>query len=315
MRFAIMGSGGLGSYFGGLLTRAGHDVHFIARGAKLDALRDGGLTVKLLPEDEFRVAVRATDDPAEVGPVDVVWVCVKAYDVDAAAPQIAPLMGPDTMVLPIQNGVEAPERLGRVLGPDPVLGGVVVGGATLVAPGVVAQKTPGVAPHFGELGGGTSARVEGLLQVMREAGIDAQLSQDVQALSWEKLALACMTVGLTALTRLPLGPIFASPGTRELAGGVLAEAEAVGRAKGHRLGDGMAERLFEMVHQRALATPAAAGSMYFDLIEGRRLELDALNGAIVRMGRDLGVATPLNFAVYAALEPYAAGAPSVPNLF
>ncbi len=312
MRFVMMGSGGMGAYFGGLLVRAGHDVTFIARGANLEALQTRGLTVR--PGGEaFHVAVRATGDPAEAGPVDVVWLCVKTYDLDAAIHLIKPAVGPETMVLPVQNGVEAAERIGAVVGSEAVLGGVVDGGATLIEPGVVEQKMGRCALRFGELQGGPSARTERLLRVLQEADIEATLVPDVQVAIWDKFAFACMAVGLTALTRLPLGPMLAAPAMRELARGVLEEVEAVARAKGIRLPEGTSERLFQAGLSVATANPGSRGSMYFDLAAGRRLEVDAMNGAAVRIGRALGVPAPFNFAVYAALEPYADGAPALPD--
>src|SRR5581483_917426 len=164
VRFIMMGSGGMGAYFGGLLARAGHNVTFIARGANLEALRTQGLTVR--PGGEaFHVAARATNDPSEAGVVDVIWLCVKTYDLDAAIHLIKPAVGPETMVLPVQNGVEAGERIGAIVGAGAVLGGVVDGGATLIEPGVVEQKMGRCALRFGELHGGRSQRTEDLLRV------------------------------------------------------------------------------------------------------------------------------------------------------
>ncbi len=317
MRVAVLGVGGVGGLIGGVLARAGKDVTFIARGANLQALRANGLTVKLLPEGEFNLKVGATDDPREVGPVDLVWFCVKTYDVEAAAHHAAPLVGPRTVILPPQNGVEAAEQVAAVVGEAPVLGCVSVAGGTLVAPGVVAQKVRRMHVKFGERSGGASRRVDDLRDFLRDGllrgGIETEASQDIRREIREKLVLTSVTLGLVSLTRLPLGPLFSRPPTAALARGLMEEVAAVGRAKGVPLPKGRAEELFEWLRKLAEANPSARGSMYFDLVEGRRLELEAINGAVSRMGRELGVATPRNTVVYAALEPYADGAPALPG--
>jgi 2-dehydropantoate 2-reductase len=308
MRVAVMGSGGLGGFLGGLLARAGEDVTLIARGMNLQALRAKGLTVRLLPEGEFHCAVRATDDPRDVGPVDLVWFCVKTFDLVTAARQAAPLIGPGTLILPIQNGVEATEELAALFGDDRVLGCVSLAGATLVAPGIVAQKLPRVLVKIGERSGGSTPRTESLRDSLLRAGIETELSEDIQLEAWEKFVIVSVTLGLAALTRLPLGPLFACAATAALARGLMQEVASVARAKGIRLSADAAERLFVWLRGLAAANPAARGSMYFDLAEGRRLELEAINGAVIRMGREVDLPTPLNFAVYAALKPYADGA-------
>jgi 2-dehydropantoate 2-reductase len=311
MRIAMMGSGGLGAFLGGLLAQAGEEVTFIARGANLEALRTGGLTVKRPACDDLHLDVRATDDPGELGPVDLIWFCVKSYDLDAAAHQAAPLVGPATAALTIQNGVEAPERIAAALSGAAVLGGAVLGGATLIAPGIVEQKTARLPVKLGEPLGGVSPRAERLQRVLLAAGIDAEASPDIRRELWEKFIYTCVA-GLCTLARLPVGAIVDRPETAELARGIMAEAEAVGRARGIALEDGTLDRLFQRLQTVAATSPAMHPSMYFDLVQGRRLELDALNGAVVRMGRESGVPTPLNFAVYAALGAYAEGPPTLP---
>ena len=311
MRIAIMGSGGLGAFFGGLLAHAGEDVTFIARGANLQALRTQGLTVKRPARDDLHLDVRATDDPREVGPVDLIWFGVKSYDLDAAAHQAAALVGPETVALTIQNGVEAPERVAAVLPGAVVLGGVVLGGATLVAPGIVEQKTARLPVKFGAPRGGLTPPAERFQQVLRAAGLEAEASADIQRELWEKFIFTCVGA-LCVLARLPVGSIVDRPATAELARGIMAEAEAIGRARDINLEDGTVDRLFQRMQTVAATTPAMRPSMYFDLLQGRRLELDALNGAVVRMGRELGIPTPLNFAMSAALSAYAEGTPTLP---
>jgi 2-dehydropantoate 2-reductase len=307
MRVAVVGAGGLGGMFGGLHARAGHDVVFVARGANLKALNTDGLTVRL-HDEEFHCTVRATEEPSEVGTVDLVWFCVKTYDAQHAAIQMLPLIGPETMVLPVQNGVGTAEMLESELGVGHVLGAVNLGGATLVSPGVVAAKGLRREVAIGELHGGRSTRLEELSEVLASSGIDVQIKEDIQSEIWDKWVVACVTLGLCALFRQPLEPIFANSESSLLAAGVMSEAVAVAAARGIWLPHGTVDRWMQYVRERIAATPGLAGSMYYDILHGRRLELDAMNGAAVRYGRELGVPTPLNFVIYAALLPYANGA-------
>lgn len=307
MRVAILGSGGLGAFFGGLLARAGHDVAFIARGANLEALRQRGLTLKTLPSAEVRFPVRATNDPREIGPVDLVWCCVKAYDVDAAARQIPCLTGPKTVVLPIQNGVDAAEWIAPHVGADRVLGGLCLGGATLEEPGVVAQKTSRVRILIGELDGSQSQRTDRLREALAAAGIEVEAPRDIRVALWEKFLGVCGTHSLTALMRLPVAALFADPETSALVRGLTKEAEEVAKASGVPLPDDAVDEVLKDYQRRG----AVYASIYYDLLAGRRLELEYTNGAVVRLARRHRVETPLNFAVYAALKPWINGPPLV----
>ena len=308
MRIAIMGSGALGGFFGGLLARAGQDVTFIARGAHLEAIRSRGLVVNSPIVDDFTVSAPATDDPREIGPVDFVLVGVKTYDLDAAAAQLPPLLGPETAVLPLQNGIDATEHIARVVGSDRVLTGVAYVLAVLDGPGVIKHVAQGRIV-LGEGNGGRSGRVDRVAEALRAAGIGCETPPDIRVPLWEKFVLLAATGGVTALTRLPFGPIRDCAEARELFRGAMQEADAVGRAHGVALPPDLVDRHLEMM----LGLPAAGhGSMLQDLRAGRRLELEALNGAVVREGEQAGVATPLNFAVYAALKPYANGPPALP---
>jgi len=307
MRIVIMGSGGLGAFYGGLLAKSGEDVVFFARGANLAALQTQGLTVKLLPQEgEFHLPVHATNNPPDIGIVDLVWCCVKTYDLETAMRQMAPLIGPDTMILTVQNGVDAPEQLATIFGSHHVLGGIALGGATLEAPGVVVQKTATRGPVvFGELDGGISTRAERLRDTFRTADFLAEVHPDIRIAIWEKFMMLGAGLGISALTRLTYGEMFVCSKIRGLIRGVIQEMADVARAQGIRLSEDAAERLFEA----ACRFPGSfRGSMYFDLISGRRLELDAVHGAVVRRGREFHIPTPLNFAIYAMLTPYAAGA-------
>lgn len=309
MRIAVMGAGGTGGYFGGLLTRAGEDVAFIARGPHLQALRSHGLTVKSRLAGEFTLAVTATDDPSEVGPVDFVLFCVKTYDTATAAAQTRPLIGSKTVVLSVQNGIDNAERIAQVVGSGPVIGGVAYVFATIEAPGIIAQTAGPGKILFGELTGGTSSRTERLLSMFRRAGIAAELRTDIHVALWEKFLNICAASGVTTLTRLPIGAILACPETRAFFRGTMQEADAVARASAIPLPSGCVDQLWAFF---ATLEPGARGSMSHDLAAGRRLELESLNGTVVRLGRQYGIATPFNFAIYAALKPYANGAPTLP---
>jgi 2-dehydropantoate 2-reductase len=307
MRVAVVGAGGLGGLYGGLLARSGLDVTFIARGPNLDTLREHGLSVKRKSGEEFRVAVRATDDPRDVGPVDLIWFCVKTYDLEAAARQALPLVGPGTMALPIQNGVEAPEQLAKILGPEHALGGVGRAGATLVAPGRVEEKSDVAAVAVGELDGGTSARMEHLAVLLKQADIEVALVPDIRVDLWDKFVQACAIFGLDALLRLPESTYLQHTETAALFRGLMQETYDVGRARGVRLPEDTVERLYNRIVMLFQRNPQIHSSMYYDILAGRPLEIEAASGAVVRLGRAQGVPTPLNFAVYVALRPFADG--------
>jgi 2-dehydropantoate 2-reductase len=309
MRVAIVGSGGTGGYFGGLLARDGEEVIFIARGAHLEALHLRGLTVKSRLAGEFTLPVRATDTPNEVGPVDLILFCVKTYDTDTAAQSIDPLIGAETMLLSLQNGVDNAERIAQIAGHNSGLGAVAYVVSAIEAPGVIAQTAGPGRIILGELAGGTSARVERLHSVLQRAEIAAEVHPDVRIAIWQKFLFICAFSGVTALTRVPIGSILADSVTHDLFRGTLEEAEAVARASGIELPEDSVEQ--------ALATaeavePWGRGSMYHDLANELRLELEALNGEVVRRGDQHDIQTPLNFAIYAALKPYINGEPLMP---
>jgi 2-dehydropantoate 2-reductase len=309
MRIAVVGAGGTGGYFGGLLARAGDDVTFIARGAHLEALRARGLTLESSLAGTFTVPVQATDDPRGVGPVDLILFCVKTYDTDAAAASVRPLIQPETTLLSLQNGVDNEERIARLSGHPSGMGAVAYVVSAIKAPGLVAQTAGPGKIVLGELGGGESARTERLRDALLRAGIAAEVHPDIRAVLWQKFLFICAFSGVTALTRLPIGTVLADPATRALFRGTSEEVEAIARAIGIGLPDDCVEQ--------ALATASAVepwgrGSLYGDLAGGRRLELEGLNGEVVRRGGELGIETPLNFAIYAALRPYVDGTPEPP---
>jgi 2-dehydropantoate 2-reductase len=309
MRIGVVGAGGTGGYFGGLLARAGQDVTFIARGAHLEALRARGLTVESTLAGSFTVPVKATDDPNEVGSVDLILFCVKTYDTDTAAESIRPLMRPDTMLLSLQNGIDNEERIARATGHASGIGAVAYIVSAIKAPGVVAHTAGPGRIIFGELSGGASERTEMLHDVLEGAGIAAEVHPDIRVVLWQKFLFICAFSGVTAVTRLPIGIILADPVTRALFRGTSEEVEAVARAGGIDL---PADCVEQAMTQAAAVEPWGRGSLYGDLAGGRRLELEGLNGEVVRRGREHGVETPLNFAIYAALRPYVDGTPASP---
>jgi 2-dehydropantoate 2-reductase len=238
MRIAVMGSGGTGGYFGGLLARAGEEVIFVARGAHLEALRMRGLTVKSRLAGEFTLPVRATDSPNEVGPVDLILFCVKTYDTDSAARSIRPLIGAETMLLSLQNGVDNAERIARIAGHDSGLGAVVYVVSAIEAPGVIAQTAGPGKIILGELAGGTGALIARLHSTLQSAGISAEVHPDVRIAIWQKFLFICAFSGVTALTRVPIEPILTDPVTHDLFRGTVEEAEAVAR-QGNRAARGL----------------------------------------------------------------------------
>jgi 2-dehydropantoate 2-reductase len=301
MKIGVVGAGGVGGYFGGRLAAAGHDVRFLARGPHLDAIRADGLRVRSVKGD-FEVAVAASDDPAEIGRCDAVLFCVKSYDTRATAARLAPMLGEDTAVVSFQNGVDNEEQLAAVVGADHVLGGAAFIFATITSPGVVAHTGGPARIVFGELDGTRTERAERLLAACREAGIDADIPSDIRVVLWSKLAFICAVAGMTSASRRPLGDIRDDEAAWAMFRRLVTEVVAVGRAEGVALGPDTADQ------QVALASAQPAGaysSLYHDLVNGNRMELDALHGTVVRRGARRGVPTPASEAIYAILSPWA----------
>jgi 2-dehydropantoate 2-reductase len=286
-------------YFGGRLAHAGEDVTFIARGETLRALRERGLHIDG-PDGSIEIpSVRSTDDPAKVGPVDAVLVCVKAWQVPGIAASLQPMVGPDTVVLPLQNGVEAPDQLIAELGPRPVLGGMCRIIAHVVEPGRVAHV--GVEPFIalGTLDGRPVKGVDALAAALERAGVGVGRPGDVRVVMWEKFLFIAAVSGLGAVTRAPVGVLREMPETRELVERAMREIQEVGRARGIDLRDDIVARTM-----RFLDTLPPEER---DLMEGRPSELESQNGAVVRLGREAGVATPVNEFVYRCLLPMEKG--------
>jgi len=304
MRIAIMGSGGVGGYVGGRLAAAGADVTFIARGAHLAAIREKGLRVTSTLGDVALRPAQAHDDPAAVGPVDLVIFAVKLYDTEAAAAAIAPLIGPQTGVVTFQNGVDAPEILARVLGAAHVIGGVAKIAAVVAEPGVIRHTGTMAAFVFGEPDGAKSTRVEALAEACAAAALDHEVSADIWRDIWNKMAFLATFAGVTALMRRPIGQIREDPETRAMLRAGLEEALAVARAKGIGLPDEFVATT--LAHCDRLPFEMKS-SMLQDLERGRRLELPWLSGTIARLGGELGVATPTHAFITTALKLHVDG--------
>src|SRR5215472_5374135 len=301
MRIAVYGAGGVGGYFGGRLAKAGTEVHFIARGAHLQALQEHGLRVRSVKGD-FEVQVSATDDPAEVGPCDFVLFCVKTFDTDAAAARLEPLIGAGTAVVSLQNGVENEEKLARAVGEDHVMGGAAFIFAEIAEPGLIVHTGGPASITFGELDGHPSQRAKRLLTCCEQAGFEAELSASIKTVLWAKLAFICAQAGLTAAVRLPIGEIRAAAAAWAAFSRLVAEVCAVAEADGNPVPQAAQE------HALALAQavePGSFSSLHDDLVAGRRMELEALHGFVVRRAAQHGLAVPTSEAVYAILQPWA----------
>jgi len=300
MRIAVFGVGGVGGYFGGRLAQAGEEVVFIARGAHLQALRTQGLRVESVLGDFVVQPVQATDDPRHVGVVDAVLVTVKAWQVPEVAEAIRPLVGPATCVIPLQNGVEAPEQLAAVLGPTHVVGGVCGLVSFIVAPGHIRHAAAEPFVQLGELDNRPSARLDHLRQAYERAGVRIELAADIQCALWMKFLFITPWSGLGALTRAPIGVWRSLPETRRLSEQAVGEVLAVAHARGVAVPTDALQKTLTLLDS---VPPEATASMQRDVMTGRPSELEAQIGAVVRLGEAVGVATPLHAFIYASLLP------------
>lgn len=301
MRVAVFGVGGVGGYFGARLAEAGQDVVLIARGDHLRAIRENGLRLESIAGDVAIDPIEATDDPSEVGTVDAVIVATKTWQLPEAAEAIPPLVGPATMVVPVLNGVEAAEVLVGALGREHVVGGLCGMISYVVGPGHVRHAGAEPWVTFGELDGGITERVRLLEGVLRRCrGLHVEVAEDILAALWEKFMFITATGGVGAVTRAPMGVFRSVPETRGVLEEAMREVVRVARARGVTLpADAVDER---MAFIDGLE-PHGTSSMQRDIIEGKRSELDAWNGAVVRLGREAGVETPVHAAIYASLLP------------
>ncbi len=305
MRIAVMGAGGVGGCLGALLAQSGNDVSVIVRGEHLRAIQANGLRLKQ-DDAEFTVHVPATSNPAEIGLVDLVLYTVKTYHNAQAIPAIRPLVGPDTAVLTLQNGVECHLQLAAELGPGHAMPGAYWTASSVQSPGVIASVGPTPRLSFGEEAGGTSLRAEAIREAVQAAGIDVELSHDPLQVTWSKFVVLCSLAGITSAARTRIREFIQYPEGLELFTTAMTEVDAVGRAKSVNLPEGLVERSVEFIR----GFPDFQNSMHADFENGRPTELEALNGAVVRLGREVGIPTPTNEFIYAVLLPLKDGTPA-----
>ena len=307
MRIAIMGTGGMGGFYGGLLAAQDRDVSFIARGPHMQAIREHGLRL-IGPDTDITIKpATVTEDPASIGQVDVVLFCVKLYSAETAAELIKPLIGPNTMVISVMNGVDGPDRIASILGREHVVGGAAYAAATIEEPGVVGFRKGPNRLVYGELDGTINNRVQAFQKLCEGAGFTAEISDDILATLWSKFVMLSTNAALTALARHPVGVVYKDPDIRPVAVALMNEAYAVAKAQDINVPDDIVERSLTTIQSFA---PDMYASMYHDLIAGRPLEVASFSGLITRLGQQLNVPTPHHHTAYACLKPYANGAPS-----
>jgi 2-dehydropantoate 2-reductase len=299
MKVVMMGSGGVGGYYGARLQQAGHDVSFVARGAHAEALRKAGLRIRSEVGD-VQLRVQVLEEPAQAGPSDLVVVAVKLWDTESAARAVARV--PGATVVSLQNGVDKDEVLAAAVGRDRVLGGITHIGAVIAEPGVIAHTGKLQRVTLGELDGSRTARLQAVADAFRSGGVETIESDDIRRVTWEKFVFLTALSGMTALTRKPVGEIRAHPATRAMLLDALRETAAVARAEGASIPDSFADKQMEMID----TLPAGMlSSMAQDLLRGRRLELPWLSGAVVRRAEKYRLAVPAHRAINAALVLYA----------
>jgi len=303
VRIAAIGAGGVGGYFGARLQQAGEEVHFLARGRHLQAIRANGLKLES-PLGSATLKVQVHERPDEIGPVDVVLFAVKLWDTDAAAASIRPLLSGGGVVIPFQNGVESIDTLRKILGAKPVMGGSAYIASRISAPGVVEHIGQMQRLQFGALLPEQRPAAEKLLAACKKAGINAELSDDIVRNIWEKFVFLVAVSSATAVSRAPLGVVRADPELRQLFEQAMRETWTLGRARGIKLADDFVETRMKFMETLPAQMKA---SMAHDLDAGGRLEAPWLCGAVARMAREAGLEAPVNATVFAALKPYIDG--------
>ncbi len=302
VKVAVYGVGGVGGYFGGRLALGGSDVHLIARGPHLSALRERGLRVFSVFGD-FETRLPATDDPGEIGPCDYVLFCVKSFDTESAATHLQPLFDEDTAVISLQNGIDNEEKIAEQVGRQHVLGGAAFIFSSISEPGVISHTGGPARIVLGEMDGRRSERAARFRELCQRASIAAELSEDIRSVLWEKLVLICAQAGMTGAVQLPIGEIRRVPESWAMFRLILQEVAAVAKAEGVDLLNDAVERA--LAFAQALE-PGSFSSLYDDMTRGKRMELEALHGTVVRLAHQHGVEVPMCEAVYAILRPWAA---------
>jgi 2-dehydropantoate 2-reductase len=306
MRFAVVGSGAVGGYYGARLAKAGHDVSFIARGPHLKAIRERGLAVRS-PLGDFTVQAPAEDDARRVGQVDAVLFAVKTYDNDTALPMLPPLVGLETMVLTLQNGVDTVEEVAAIIGERAVLAGPTYIATAVAEPGLIVQTGTHRRIIFGEVFGQrpvVSARAAALCRVLADADIQAEAVPDGRVPLWEKFIYLAPFAAFTGAARQPVGGLWSLPGFKDVFVAAVAEVERIARAEGVNVADDVKESIVKYVDW---VPPSMRSSLLIDLQQGKKIEIEALAGSVVRRGRAVGVPTPMMLALYLVLKPYENG--------
>jgi len=299
MKVAVLGSGGIGAFLGGGLAKSGNDVTFLARGKHLEAMQNRGLIVESVSLGNFQLKVRATDQPSEVGPVDLVLFCVKAYDTDMVLQEVGPLIRENTTVLCFQNGVDNEDRIAAIVGKQHVLAGAIFIESYIAEPGKIIQAAGPWRIVIGEMDGTITQRAKTIHETLERSGFKCELSDRIQEVLWEKFIFICATAGVCTVSRSSLGEALAFNPTRKLYVSALREIAAVGKANGIKLADDIATKTLERADGVSRTTKP---SMLRDLERGKRLEIDTMNGTVSKLGRELSVPTPANDFIFAALK-------------
>lgn len=304
LKVAVVGAGGTGAYYGGALAKAGHDVTFIARGSHLDAINKSGLQLNTVLLGDFHLDSPATDDMSSIGPVDLVIFAVKSWGTETAIADMAGLVGNNTLIISTQNGIDSERLLSDAFGKEHVLGCTATVSSMITSPGVVTQAGGPGSLVVGALTAGQSERVNDLVTQCVAAGIAAETHENIELAIWEKFTFICALSGMTALTRKPIGEIFAQESTTQMYLQVLSEVAEVGRATGIPLPQSIAADLLATTQARE---PFIIGSMGHDLIANNPIEISLLNARVVELGTKHNIKTPANFAIEAALRPHEFG--------
>ncbi|MBV9954995.1 MAG: 2-dehydropantoate 2-reductase [Pseudolabrys sp.] len=305
MRIAALAAGAVGGYFGGRLAAHGHDVHFIARGAHRDAIARDGLKIESVHGDLHLPKVNVTDDPAKVGPVDIVVFAVKLWDTEKAAALAKPLIGPNTRLITLQNGVDSPERVAPIIGAAQTVGGIAYIATVIAAPGVIKHTSQFATMRFGHPDKHADPVLDEFVAAAKAAKLDIDLSKDIAVERWEKFIFLTAMAGATASLRSPIGPIRDDPETKAFFRKLMEEAFAVGKAKGVALDAGYVDARMAFLENKV--EPGMKASMAHDLERGNRLELDWLNGKVRALGKELNVPTPASNAVWTMLKLHRMG--------
>jgi len=296
LKIAIAGAGGVGGYYGGVLAKAGMDVHFLARGEHLEAIRKRGLQVRSYKGD-FCVEVEASDSPDEIGVSDLILFCVKSFDTKETAKLIKPLVGPGTAIISLQNGVENEEIIGDVLGAAKVMRGIAFIGSRVVEPGVILHTAAG-SLGFGEMDGGISERGSAFYKIFESAGIEARLSEDIKKVMWQKMVWNCGFNAITALAGCTVKEVLEVPETKNVIRMAMQEVIQVALSLKVSLNDGLADKTISSTERQG----EIRTSMLVDMERGKRMEIESMNGAVSRRGQKSGVPTPVNDTLYGAVK-------------